>query len=216
MSTPVVLTRSESVSTGAGPGYGYGDAMTFRLGYVTGATPDKWARAWRERSREGLVLVPVTEETQLDAVRAGEVDMALVRLPVETDGLHLIRLYEEVQVAVAGAEHLIAAAEEVTTGDLDDEQLVAPHPSGWAPSAEQLPWPPMTEKDAVETVAAGTGVVVLPLSVARLFRRKDTVQRPVADLEPTTIGLAWLREGDDERTQAFVGIVRGRTANSSR
>ncbi|UDY25156.1 LysR family substrate-binding domain-containing protein [Nocardioides sp. Kera G14] len=190
--------------------------MTFRLGYVTGATPDKWARAWRDRSRESLELVPLDEADQLSAIREGKVDMALVRLPLDTDGLHLIRLYDEVPVVVAGVEHFVAAADEVSLSDLDGEQLVAPHASGWQPSTEQLPWPPMGPKDAIETVAAGTGVVLVPMSVGRLFRRKDTVQRPVTDLDPTTVGLAWLKERDDERTQAFVGIVRGRTANSSR
>ena len=38
--------------------------MTFTVGFVTGATPDKWARTWRDRSRERLELVPVTEEDQ--------------------------------------------------------------------------------------------------------------------------------------------------------
>jgi DNA-binding transcriptional LysR family regulator len=190
--------------------------VTFRLGFVSGATPDKWARAWRERSRERLELVPLTEPEQEVAVRNGEVDMALVRLPVDRDGLHLIRLYDEVPVAVLARDHYLSLAEEVSLEELAEEQLVLPHRSGWTPTAEQLVWPPMSEKDAVETVAAGTGIALLPTSVARLLHRKDVVHRPVRDLEPTSIGLAWLTEHDDDRTQAFVGIVRGRTANSSR
>jgi DNA-binding transcriptional LysR family regulator len=188
----------------------------FRLGYVTGATPDKWVRIWRERMRETLELVPLTEESQEATLRGGGVDMALVRLPVDRDGLHVIALYEERQVAVASRDHLVAAADEVTLDDLAEEQLVLPHASGWRPVGEQLAWPPMGPKDAIETVAAGTGIAIVPMSVARLFQRKDVVARPVTDLEPTTVALTWLREHDDERTQAFVGIVRGRTANSSR
>src|SRR6478735_289249 len=174
-------------------------SVTLRLGFVTGATPDKWARHWRDRRRERLELVPLTEADQLDGVRDGSLDMALVRLPVDRDGLHCVRLDEE-----------------VTTGDLDDEQLVRPHPSGWTPIADQLDWPPMSEQEAVETVAAGTGVVVVPMSVARLHQRKDVVTRVVTDLEPTTIALVWLVERDDEVTQAFVGVTKGRTANTSR
>ncbi|SFC49530.1 LysR substrate binding domain-containing protein [Nocardioides terrae] len=190
--------------------------MTFRLGFVTGATPDKWARVWRDRSRERLELVPLTEDEQEQALRSGEVDMALVRLPMDRDGVHLIPLYDEVPVAVLARDHYLSLAEDVSLEDLAEEQLVLPHRSGWTPSAAQLAWPSMSEKDAVETVASGTGVVLLPMSVARLLQRKDVVQRPVRDLEPTSVGLAWLVEHDDERTQAFVGIVRGRTANSSR
>lgn len=190
--------------------------MTFRVGFVTGATPDKWARTWRDRERESLELVPVTEEEQEPLLRSGEVSMCLVRLPINRAGLHCIPLYDEVQVAVVGHEHVLSLADEVTLADLDDEQLVAPHRSGFTPSAEQLAWPAMTPKDAVETVAAGTGVVLLPMSIARLLHRKDVVHRPVPELEPTTVGLAWRVEDDDPRIQTFIGIVRGRTANSSR
>ena len=187
-----------------------------RLGFVTGTTPDKWARAWRDQRRGRLELVPVTEQEQEDVVRRGEVDMALVRLPVDTEGLHCVRLYDERQVAVAGREHLVSAADDVTLADLADEQLVRPHASGWTPSVDQKPWPAMSEKDAVETVAAGTGVVILPMSVARLLQRKDVIHREVTDLPPSTIALVWPREKDGEVTQAFVGVVKGRSANSSR
>ena len=129
-----------------------------RIGFVTGATPDKWARHWREQRREPLELVPVTE----------------------------------------------------------DEQLVRPHSSGWRPEADQLEWPEMTEQEAIETVAAGTGVVIMPMSIARLHQRKDVVTRVVSDLEPTTIALVWRIERDDEVTQTFVGVTKGRTARSSR
>lgn len=188
-----------------------------RIGFVTGATPDKWARHWRDRRREPLELVPVTESGQLDGVRDGSLDMALVRLPVDREGLHCVRLYDELQVAVASREHVLAAADdEVGLADLVDEQLVRPHRSGWTPEAEQLDWPPMDEQQAIETVAAGTGIAILPMSVARLHQRKDVVSRVVADLEPSTIALVWRLERDDDVTQAFVGVTKGRTANTSR
>jgi DNA-binding transcriptional LysR family regulator len=188
----------------------------FRVGFVTGATPDKWARIWRERSTVPLELVPVEQDDQEDGVRSGTLDMCLVRLPVDRDGLHLIPLYEEVPVVVAGVEHLVAAADEVALADLADEQLVLPHESGWTPDAEQLTWPPMTVRDAVEVVASGTGIVLVPMSVARLHHRKDVLHRPVTDLPSTQVGLAWLIDNEDPRVQTFIGIVRGRSANSSR
>lgn len=193
-------------------------AMTsvLRVGFVSGATPDKWARAWRERRAERLELVPVTEGRQEPLLRDRELDMCLVRLPVDRDGLHLVRLYDERPVVVVPRDHFVTAAAEVTLEDLADEQLVLPHRSGWRPSVAQLDWPEMTERQAVEAVAAGSGIALLPMSVARLHARKDVASRPVTDLSPTTVGLAWLAERDDELTQAFVGVVRGRTARSSR
>jgi len=65
-------------------------------------------------------------------------------------------------------------------------------------------------------VASGGGIVLLPMSVARLLHRKDVASRPVTDLPPTRVGLAWRVERDDEQTQAMVGVVRGRTGRSSR
>jgi DNA-binding transcriptional LysR family regulator len=191
-------------------------AEVLQLGFVTGTTPDKWARAWRDRRRERLELVPITEAQQDDVVQRGDVDLALVRLPVAVDDVHCVRLYDELPVVVAGRDHFVEAADTVTLDDLVDEQLVRPHPSGWRPTAPQLHWPPMSESDAIETVAAGTGIVLLPMSVARLFHRKDVVNRQVTDLPSSTVALVWRRDRDDEVTQAFVGVVKGRTAHTSR
>jgi DNA-binding transcriptional LysR family regulator len=156
---------------------------------------------WRERSRERLELVPVTEETQLDGVRDGSHSMALVRLPVDRDGLHLIPLYEELPVAMMNVDNTLTLLDEVTAEDLADEHQ---------------DWTGLTIREAVETVAAGTGVLVVPMSVARLHHRKDVTYRTVTDLPATQVGLAWLVDNDDPRVQTFIGIVRGRTERSSR
>jgi DNA-binding transcriptional LysR family regulator len=190
--------------------------VTFRIGFVTGSMPDRWADTWRNRRREPIELVPVAEEEQERLLRDGTVDMAIVRLPVDREGLHLVQLYDEKPVAVMSTEHLLTLADELTTGDLADEQLVIPERSGWRPDAEQLAWPPMSAKDAVETVAAGTGVAIMPMSLARLHHRRDATYRVVTDLPSAPVGLAWLVEKDGELPQAFVGIVRGRREGSSR
>ena len=175
--------------------------MTFRLGFVTGATPDKWAGTWRERQREPIELVPVTEDVQEHGVRTGALDMALVRLPVDRDGLHLIPLYEELPVAVMNVDNSSPCS-------------TRSPPRTWPASTRTGPGSPSAR--AVETVAAGTGVLVVPMSVARLHHRKDVTYRTVTDLPPTTVGLAWLVDNDDPRVQTFIGIVRGRSERSSR
>ena len=103
----------------------------FRVGFVTGATPDKWARTWRERRRDPLELVPVEESEQEAGVRDGSLDMCPVRLPIDRDGLHCIPLYDEVPVVVVPRTTWSTAADQVTLADLSDEQLVLPHASGW-------------------------------------------------------------------------------------
>jgi DNA-binding transcriptional LysR family regulator len=173
----------------------------FRVGFVEGAMPDKWVRIWRDRRRDPIELVPISQAEQETGIRAGELDMAFVRLPIDRDGLHCIPLYDELAVAVAADDHYLAAADEVVHDDIADDEV---------------DWSAIPAKDAVAVVANGAGVAVMPMSLARLHHRKDAIYRPVTDLPPTTVGLSWLIENEDPRTQIFVGIVRGRTERSSR
>ncbi|MGZ4444443.1 MAG: LysR family substrate-binding domain-containing protein [Nocardioidaceae bacterium] len=200
-------------------------ATPFGVAFVTGVTPDKWVRTWRRRFPEQpLEMVPVAEDAQLDGVRDGSLQMAFVRLPVERDGLHLIPLYDEVPVVVVGKEHPVAAFDEVDVADLADEHLLqdpAEVPA-WRDLATEVrdgtryPVPPMSLRQAVESVAADAGILVLPMSVARVHQRKDVVAVPVTGVPTTTVGLAWPRDLEDPRTEQFVGVVRGRTERSSR
>ncbi|WP_182376348.1 LysR family transcriptional regulator substrate-binding protein [Nocardioides sp. WS12] len=193
-----------------------------RVAFVSGVTPDKWARAWRERNPKiRLELQPIEQDQQRVVLDDGTADMVIARLPVDLESptpLHCVKLYDEVPVVVAGLDHFVAAADQDSTipmEDLAEEQLVLPHPSGWTPSVDQLAFPPMSVKDAIEVAASGTGIVIVPMSVARLHHRKDVVQRPV-ELEPTSVALLWLRSADSDVHQDFVGVSRGRRPSSSR
>ncbi|MEO6997109.1 MAG: LysR family substrate-binding domain-containing protein [Terracoccus sp.] len=196
----------------------------FRVQFVAGVTPDKWARIWASRSPDvPLEVTPAGDDPAHD-LREGVSSMCFVRLPVEREGLHVIPLYEEVPVVVVGKDHPVAAFDEIDVRDLADEQLVAP--SGSVPewlavtdpelAARADALPPMSTRQAVSVVAAGSGMVIVPLSVARLNHRKDVVHRPLTGVATSQIGLAWRADDDDERIETFIGIVRGRTERSSR
>lgn len=194
-----------------------------RVAFVPGVTPDKWKRVWRERNPQiRLELLPIDEAEQRAVLDRGEADLTLGRLPVDLERptpLHRVVLYDELPVVVVGREHFVAAAgdhDEIDLDDLRDEQLILPHPSGWTPSAAQLAFPPMSAKDAVEVAVSGSGVVILPMSLARLHHRKDATYRVVRGLEPTQVALLWQRDADSPVHQDFVGVVRGRRASSSR
>lgn len=197
----------------------------FRVGFVPGVMPDKWGRTWAERMpRRPLALVPLGDGDGVAMVRAGELDMCFVRLPVDREGLHLIPLYDEQPVVVVAREHPVAAYEEIDVGDLADEHLLQDPDTvpAWRDVATEVrdgtrhPVPAMTLRQAVESVAAEAGIVVVPLSLARLHHRKDVVAVRVTGVPTTKVGLTWRVDDEDERVQAFIGVVRGRTANSSR
>lgn len=196
------------------------EARTFTLGAVPGATPGTWISRWRERFPAAeLVLVPLAARTQLEGFAQG-VDAAIVRLPVHDDALHVIPLYEETTVAVVGAESHLTAADELQLADLAGEVVIVAGDDvlgAHVPDARALSSPaPDDTADAIATVAAGVGVVLVPMSIARLHARKDVATRPVRDAPTSRIGLAWPREATTADVEAFIGIVRGRTANSSR
>ncbi|MCS3780108.1 LysR family transcriptional regulator substrate-binding protein [Tsukamurella ocularis] len=191
-----------------------------RLGYVPGATPAKWARIWGERHPDvRLVLVPLPAADAPEAVRDGTVDLALLRLPAETSGLATIALYEEQVVAVVPKEHHAAAADDLAAADLDEEPTLLPHDDalhwGGAPGAPVEHRPESTEA-AIELVAAGLGVLLVPQSLARLHHRKDLTYRPVTDAPPSPVVLAVLAGEQPEAVAEFIGVVRGRKAGSSR
>jgi DNA-binding transcriptional LysR family regulator len=181
----------------------------WRVGFVPGVTPGKWERSWTEHERASrrwrkLDLRPVELADQERLLRSGELDMCLVRGTVDRDGLHYVAMYDEVPVVVVAKEHPVTAYDEVTLADLNGELDVL---------AE---FPELDLETAMETVAAGTGYLVVPMSLARLHGRKDIEYRPVTDAPTSPIGLAWLVSNEDPDTQGFVGIVRGRTVRSSR
>lgn len=197
----------------------------FRLGAVAGTTPGKWIDTWHDRMpRTPLELVPVDVGAQREALATASVHAALVRLPIDRDGLHVISLYDEVPVVVCAADSHLTAADELTIADLAGEVVITPRDAALdvaVPGATPPAFaPPETTEEAIATVAAGVGIVIVPMSLARLHHRKDADYRPLTDGPISTVALVWpsvaRAAGADALVDAFVGIVRGRTANSSR
>lgn len=192
--------------------------QSLRVTYAPGVTPGKWARIWNERfphvQLELTMGAAVTDASaQLAVLRAGDAALAFVRLPQNPSGeanwpdgerpddVHFIRLYEELPFVVAPKGNVVEAVDEVSVADLDGEVRHA--------FDDDI-------ASTVEVVAANVGVVIVPQSIARLHARKDVVARPVTDVPGWRVGLAWLRTNDAPYVDDFIGVVRGRTANSSR
>lgn len=157
------------------------------------------------------------------------------REPASTDGekYHSIRLYEELPVVILPVDHVLTVLDEVPVEELVEEFLLQPASDipayeevsrAWRESAGRIVPEGLTDKETIELVAAGVGLYIVPMSIARFYHRKDLTYRPVAGLDLYPVHLVWPRapkgEPRSEELEAllqdFIGIVRGRTATSER
>lgn len=157
------------------------------------------------------------------------------REPASTDGekYHSIRLYEELPVVILPVDHVLTVLDEVPVEELAEEFLLQPASDipayeevsrAWRESAGRIVPEGLTDKETIELVAAGVGLYIVPMSIARFYHRKDLTYRPVAALDLYPVHLVWPRapkgEPRSEELEAllqdFIGIVRGRTATSER
>ncbi|RGE18773.1 LysR substrate-binding domain-containing protein [Leucobacter sp. wl10] len=212
-----------------------------RLGFVRGTAPGKWAKRWEQSVGAPLELVPIEAAFVRDELAAETgnpgaapgIDVLLERtLPGATPrnasgpgrARHALRLYEEAVAVVLPAEHPLADAPSIA---VDELALVAlldhpDHAEEW-PAArpwDDPEWMPADASAALELVATGVGAILLPLPLARhLASKREHAVLPVTG-EPapagTVIWASWEVDRDDADVQQLVGIMRGRTARSSR
>ncbi|WP_181420158.1 LysR family transcriptional regulator substrate-binding protein [Curtobacterium sp. MCPF17_003] len=172
------------------------------IAFVPGVSPAKWARVWRERFPSiELRLRPIGAD-DVDDTLAGEADMVFARMPV-SEQHNAIPLWTETAVVAMPKDSPLAELAEV---DLADAEV---HVIDAGPVPADI-------DGSLDLVEANVGVVVLPQSLFRAASRKDLVGRPLMNAEGTRIALVWRDEDATETTEEFIGVVRGRTANSSR
>ncbi len=208
-----------------------------RLLVVPGVAPDRWARVWAERlPAEPLDVVRGTPAEAAAAVLDGRADAAVLRLPSEPapgapvpglpavapstrDGWAVVPLWEDRAVVVVPREHLFTVVETVDLEDLRDEPLLVPADdvlgAEAAVGAGEVTAVPDTPT-ALDLVASGAGVVVLPHALAREHGDRRFAVRDVPDVPGSRVVLVWHRDNEHPLVQELVGIVRGRTAGSSR
>lgn len=213
-----------------------------RLGVVPGVSPGRWADTWRDRHRDvPLSFVPVEAADAEHALLQGSIDAAFLRLPLHSAALTRIPLWTEETVVALSRESDLTLLDSVTPEDLASETIIVPADDvlAWAdaPGEPFAGRQPLTTADALDLVAHEAGFCVLPRAVARELHRRDVELRPlvasssssssndgdphgVDDVVPSSqIGLAWPPEPSGEPAplvEQLIGIVRGRTLNSTR
>ncbi|KAA0919323.1 substrate-binding domain-containing protein [Dietzia sp. ANT_WB102] len=187
------------------------------IGYVPGVQPDKWLARWRERNPRVPISARRTGDPRAElADSSGDdgFDVIFLREPDEAPrsapaGLLRVPLYTETMAVLAEKDHELGAFDSVSAADLEGER--------WLEPVDPITASPDEVSAAVDLVAAGVGLLVLPLPYARALSRRDLVARPIEGVPATRMGIAWSPSREsDELIDEFVGIVRGRTVGSSR
>lgn len=233
-----VRTAAPDASAGEDGASGAPAPADLAVAFVPGVMPGKWFFRWRDRNPgRTLEELPLETEDWAAELASGRAHACFVRLPAHprpgVDDLAALRrehraveLYAEQQVVVLPREHELTLLDEVPVAELVGEVLMQdpaslPERQRLRPAGAADPTLPAVERvrDVIELVAAGLGLVVVPMSVARLHHRKDLEHRVVPDAATVTVALVWPQDLPDEReelVQEFVGVVRGRGRNSSR
>jgi DNA-binding transcriptional LysR family regulator len=154
-------------------------------------------------------------DDQTEVIRDGRVDVSYIRLPVDQSGLQVRALLAEPRVAALPAGHRLAGKDTITIADLADEHLLqdpAAVPE-WRDIAAEMRTRrrsvPVfrTVEEKLEHVAAGHGIVFLPLSTAVFYTRPGVAYSHVSDIALNQVCLAWDATRRSQLIQDFAALA---------
>jgi DNA-binding transcriptional LysR family regulator len=206
---------------------------TGRIRVATGTTAGlelvpRVLRAFGEaRPRVHLDLRQTGWEDHSGGLRDGSVDAAFVWLPFGHEGLSFAVLHEEPRVVAMEEGHPLAAERELRVEQFVDGPWVGdpdPDPVALAfwtcadfrGGAQTRSGPTVRSIEGMlEAVRAGLSIATLPRSQAQASAWPGIAFRPVADLPPATLALAWSAADETPVVQALVEIARRVAAGDS-
>jgi DNA-binding transcriptional LysR family regulator len=130
------------------------------------------------------------------ALRDGRADVGYLRRPFDDSGLRTVPIGTESKVACLPVSHPLARRRSLVRADLDGESIM---------DAQSRRTSSVEEK--FERIAAGHGIALVPVSVARSYSRPDLAYVPVLDLEPVGTCLAVLKGRRERRVRDFLGFA---------
>lgn len=202
------------------------------LGFTRGVAPSKWVKRWAAVSpQRPLTIVPFPRPYGRPN-NAADFDMILERTapghaPEGTDDPserthHALRLYDEAIAVVLPKGHELTGREFVSLAELADVRLLDhpnhapewPTPEPWDDPA----WMPANIGAALDLVATGLGGILMPAPLARHItdKHKHLTIRVSEPIVAGTVWASWPVERDAPDMQHLAGVMRGRTARSSR
>ena len=198
-----------------------------RVDFVTGVTPDKWARTWA-RPQPRRPPGPVADRgrrRRVRRLRSGATTLSLLRLPIDQTGLHVIPLYEEAPVVVVAKEHAAAAFDDARhhrpgrRGAAAARRLgagLARRRAGRRARAQPPRCRPWASSRRSQWPRPGPASSSCRCRWRGCTTARTSCTEPVTGVAGSRVGLAWRVDDDDPRIEDFIGVVRGRTERSSR
>jgi DNA-binding transcriptional LysR family regulator len=187
----------------------------FTVGFMPGLIVTAAVRALRSRHPDLTVdVIRTSWSDQTVVIHDGRADVSYVRLPVDKQGLSVRPLLSEPRVVSLPVDHRLAGKDGVAVADLADEHLLQDPEAvpEWRDVATEVRRAPVSlaVEEKLEHVAAGDGVVILPLSTAVFYTRPDVVHVPVVDIPFNQVCLAW----DSSRRSPLVHEFASLAVNS--
>ena len=173
----------------------------------------------RELPRLELMLYEYQTATMLERLRAGDIDMGILALPVDMDGLAAKPLYDEPFVVAAPAAHPLAAHKQIKLADLQGATLLlledghclrdqALDVCNRIDIHEKQDFRATSIETLRQMVASGAGLTLMPELATRGSHAapRGLVFRPFARPVPTRrIGAVWRRSSP--RTAAINAVA---------
>jgi LysR family hydrogen peroxide-inducible transcriptional activator len=157
----------------------------------------------REAPQVQLEVSEDVTQTALRRLSAGEIDLAILALPIQGANLHIEPLFSEELLLVMPAGHALAQRPRVTLNDLQDEPFVLLNDAhclthNTLSFCQQKQFQPLVTSrisqltTLQELVALGQGVSLIPQMAQRLDHSPARVYRSLSGERPTrTIALVW-------------------------
>jgi len=176
------------------------------VGFRAGILVTPAVRAFTAERPEVTVEVQRLEwDEQEDFILSGRVDVAYVRQPISERGLRLVALFAERRLAALPADHRLAQRTSLSTADLAGERHLRYLQPAPVPGVSGPQRPLRSVEEKLEHVAAGHGIIVLPLSATQYYTRTDVVYIPVVDAELDQVYLACEAT---RRSKLIAGFIR--------
>ena len=181
-----------------------------RVGFLAGAANEATQQiiaaftrrrpGWRVEMRAASWTDPTA------GLASGDTDVALLRLPFPGQASFRVEvLITEPRYVALPAGHRLAARDHIPFRDLWDEPFVAaPAETGawrdWWLAADEREGHPVRigavtdsgqPDDWLAAIANGGGIALAPESAARYYARPGVTYRPVTEVSPSQVGVAW-------------------------